>query len=116
MIWQAVSPMYTLESFFRNESETRDFYKKLHDTSKRIIVFVGSGANGKTQLAHQIKDMAPNDFFRIYEDGNLDTLYEDMKSGFSGKAIYITQDVPKSPVKEPHDVVYFHKQFVAIGD
>lgn len=116
MIWQTISPMYTLESFFRNESETRDFYQKLHDSSKRIIVFIGSGANGKTQLAHQIHDMAPTDFFRIYEDKKLDDLYKDIENGFTGKAIYIAQDVPKTPIKHPHDVVYFYKKFVAIGD
>ena len=104
--------MYQLESFFRNTAEARDFYKKLHDSSKPIIIFSGSGANGKTALLQQIKSVTPKDwYFIIQDEENLFDLIPTIKS--SKKTIYVTNHFQsgKIPAGLDYDVVEFPKTF-----
>ncbi len=62
--------MYPLESFFESHEQCMDFWKKCYKNEKPLLALIGEGANGKTQLAKQVKSMAPDGIFVIWNEGD----------------------------------------------
>ena len=99
---------FPLNSFFNHASEAKDFYRKLHDPSKHVIVFEGTGGNGKSTLLSQILTMAPVDHYTVVQEPA-----EIPSDSSSEKIIYITTnfDANKIPPFLSYDVVRFPRTF-----
>lgn len=107
--------MFPIKSFFRNEVETRNFYEKLHDETKNMIIFVGAGGNGKTQMTHQILSMSPKNTYIVWREKDLSVWNEkDMSILPMKKKIICEMNVLNTkmiPAECTYDVVEFPKIF-----
>ena len=102
--------MYEIDSFFDSDDHKNDFYSKLNN-DKNMIVFLGSGANGKSTLADYLKSEHPDKFVihSMETVFHLNSVIEKYK-----KTILIINDkdelkyIPKSA---SYDIVEFNKKF-----
>jgi hypothetical protein len=106
-------PQYPLDSFFRTADTAQDLENVLADNSKKVIIFVGAGGNGKSQLCEQIRAAQP-DKFSVYHADETEALPElvmtDVASG--RRALIVANEVSSLNLRgiEGH-VVFMDRTF-----
>ena len=97
--------MYPLESFFQSHDECMDFFRKLHNDNY-VLVLLGTGGNGKTQICSQILSMSPNGYFKVVNEGERIPVRSPAR-----KIIYVTNSSMDEVDNFSHDIVEMTKQF-----
>jgi ABC-type cobalamin/Fe3+-siderophores transport system ATPase subunit len=100
---------HELKTFFDSEEDVNDFYEKLHNKN-RVLVLLGPGCNGKTTLCHQLAIMSPPKYYGFPQYGDDFDDYKNAK-----KVIYCSNDVGDIKSIESYglsyDVVNMYKDF-----
>ena len=99
---------FALESFFESHEACVDFWEKLVDRNeeKYVLVLVGAGGNGKSQLCNQLLSMSPTDYYSVVHEGN-----KIPEKGPARKILYVTNDSYEEAKKFSYDVVQMSKKF-----
>ena len=107
---------FPLESFFETSGEAKEFYRKLHDPSKHLIVFEGPGGNGKTTLLNQNLVMAPHNHYAVVRDLDDTAKLSIDNDSVAAKIIIVanTFDPTKVPSGISYDVVHFPRTFGSV--
>lgn len=104
---------YPVRSFFLTDSQERDFWSKLNN-DKAVLIFQGSGNNGKFQMYKQLEMMSPPGRY-ILSSGRISR--EQISNISSGQKLICTENTEAAVVvthemtEDDYDVVIFPRVF-----
>lgn len=102
---------YPLESFFECHEDCLDFWEKLHDKESTLLILVGPGKCGKTQLAHQIVAGAPAGTYYLVNECETDSLKWRPTDRKTILTLNHLAELNGTDDSKDHHVVYMKKHF-----
>jgi hypothetical protein len=105
---------YPLDTFFLAQDAAQECQRVLDDDSEKVIIFVGSGGNGKTQLCNQISAERPGKF-SVYHGGEGEKLPVLIRADIAAgrRALVCTNEVPFLQGIEA-DIIFIDRTFGAL--